>query len=231
MLAIRGFLCVDARMNAVPAVVYLILIVALPVKPGGSGFIFERVVQGAPSAQKALAWGREKFQREMKQAPAPCKIGDTLVVPVSQMLLTEDGQEMVKWSALPSPEARQISPPGAPIRYDAAFESEWGLMVDISPVNQTKNDPTLDMKANQVRDWLRQHVPNGAKLNWDDRKAWYYIAFTRHEAHLLKAVNFAAAVVRYGKAVRGTPAGDEEAKLSQWDVLDVYHEPNTVPSQ
>jgi hypothetical protein len=57
----------------------------------------------------------------------------------------------------------------------------------------------------------------------------FYIFVLASQVLMVHAINSGVACVRYGKAVRNTPAGAEPAQLMLWDGLSTYHEPAPAP--
>jgi hypothetical protein len=137
---------------------------------------------------------------------------------MSDTLCTENGQEPVQWTSLPNADE---------LDHDA-HEEEMHSTAVIQPPNKASGKGIKasgrEMTLQELRASLEKQSGGGVQWNWDESKSWYYIFYTSHQATLVKSVNSVAAVGPYCKAVRGTPVGEESARIALWEGLTKFEE-------
>jgi len=217
------FFVLMTLMILVHALVFFISITAEPTQPGPNkaGMLMTWVLYGAPSEQKAREWAQAKYDAYQLKSDVPKTIKEFLVLPMGDTLCTEKGPEPVQWTSLPSLEQRAIPGPGL-VHYDSSLERELhGSSLVFAPNKMHGKD---DRTPDQIRASQQSQIKDSADWNWDEDRAWYFIFYTRKQAVLVQAVNSIAAAISYSKAVRGTPTGDENARIRVWQELTKYND-------
>ena len=206
-------------MVLIHALVFFISISTEPTHPGpgkyGSGASW--VLYGAPSEQKARAWAQAQYDKMHAKDDVPQTIQEFLVIPMSDTLYTEKGSEPVPWTSLP----RMGDVKWSDSR-EQEFYASWGLQAPNKA--KGKAGEMEDMSLEQLRAVVEKNDTSHLHWNWDEGQAWYYIFYTSSRATLVKAVNQIVGGIPYLKSVRGTPAGDEGARIEAWQALTKYSE-------
>ena len=197
-------------MNLATAVVFFIYLQSQPLAPGnGGGYLQAWVLYGCPSEQLAREWALAQFAQHRLSPSVGIK--ELRVLPLGDILYTEDGTIPALWNALPRAEQWRDTLGG--------HDTYYILAPNKRPAPPAAGTPRAR------REEMQRSMANSADLNWDVDRSGYYIVFTRHQAVLIKEVNAPAAGIVYVPLVRGTPAGDETAGIWPWRGLTTYHQP------
>lgn len=178
--------------------------------PDQYGSLANLVLLGAPSLEKAEIWARKYVQKTLLDDHPEQKLTELVVIPIHDTIFTHEGTQPIDWSTFPMQ---------AMSKYDDHphdFHSSGCI------INENKSGSNSLLK-----DWdnlaaLKKQVPDGANLNWDETKQFYYLVYSDSCAFVTKSVNFATAPIPFIKNQMHALQSASNITVTVWPGVETY---------